>query len=111
MEDKLAKQITLEMGKTITDSLTEMDRAITTIKVSAMEALNIHGEVLHSDISSVLVQSLMNNSPTVIESELTLKDAVELMENGMKKVSVLPVINNEKLFGVLRLHDILSVSF
>jgi len=67
--------------------------------------------VEHSDISSVLVQSLMNNSPTVIESELTLKDAVELMENGMKKVSVLPVINNEKLFGVLRLHDILSVSF
>jgi acyl-CoA reductase-like NAD-dependent aldehyde dehydrogenase len=52
-KDKLAKQITLEMGKTITDSLTEMDRAITTIKVSAMEALNIHGEVLHSDISSV----------------------------------------------------------
>lgn len=67
--------------------------------------------VEHSDISSVLVQSLMNDSPTVIESELTLKDAVELMENGVKKVSVLPVIKNEKLFGVLRLHDVLSVSF
>lgn len=52
-KNKLAKQITLEMGKTITDSLTEMERAITTIRVSAMESLNIHGEVLHSDISSV----------------------------------------------------------
>lgn len=67
--------------------------------------------VEHSDISSVLVESLMNTSPTVIEAHLTLKDAVERMENGSKKVSVLPVIKNEELFGVLRLHDVLSVSF
>lgn len=67
--------------------------------------------VEHSDISSVLVHTLMSNSPTVIESELTLKDAVDLMENGVKKVSVLPVLKNNKLIGVLRLHDVLSVSF
>lgn len=67
--------------------------------------------VEHSDISSVLVESLMNASPTIIDADLTLKDAVERMENGSKKVSVLPVIKNEELFGVLRLHDVLSVSF
>jgi len=67
--------------------------------------------VEHSDISSVLVESLMNGSPTIIDADLTLKDAVERMENGSKKISVLPVIKNEELFGVLRLHDVLSVSF
>lgn len=67
--------------------------------------------VEHSDISSVLVKTLMNASPTVIDADLPLKEAVELMENGIKKISVLPVIKNEKLFGVLRLHDVLSVSF
>lgn len=67
--------------------------------------------VEHSDITSVDVQTLMNTNPTVIEADMTLKDAVDIMENGSKKVSVLPVIKNEKLFGVLRLHDVLSVSF
>jgi len=47
--EKLARQITDEMGKTINDSLVEMDRAITTITLSAQEAIRINGELLHSD--------------------------------------------------------------
>ena len=47
--EKIASQITQEMGKTIQDSLVEMDRAITTITLSAQEAIRINGEVLNSD--------------------------------------------------------------
>jgi acyl-CoA reductase-like NAD-dependent aldehyde dehydrogenase len=47
--EKIARQITEEMGKTISDSLVEMDRAITTITLSAQEAIRINGELLHSD--------------------------------------------------------------
>lgn len=47
--EKIAAQITQEMGKTISDSLVEMDRAITTITLSAQEAIRINGEVLNSD--------------------------------------------------------------
>lgn len=47
--EKIARQITLEMGKTIADSLVEMDRAITTVTLSAQEAIRINGEVLNSD--------------------------------------------------------------
>lgn len=46
---KIALQITREMGKTIGDALVEMDRAIATITVSAQEAVRIRGELLHSD--------------------------------------------------------------
>lgn len=47
--EKIAAQITTEMGKTISDSLIEMDRAITTITLSSQEAIRINGEVLNSD--------------------------------------------------------------
>ncbi len=48
-KEKIATQITHEMGKTIGDSLVEMDRAITTITLSSQEAIRINGEVLNSD--------------------------------------------------------------
>ncbi len=47
--EKIAMQITLEMGKTITDSLVEVDRAVMTFTLSAQEATRIHGEILYTD--------------------------------------------------------------
>lgn len=65
----------------------------------------------HSDISSVNVETIMNSSPITINAESTLKDAASLMEGIQKKVSVLPVVENSQLRGIVRLHDIMSVSF
>lgn len=48
-KEKIASQITQEMGKTLSDSLVEMDRAITTVTLSSQEAIRINGEVLNSD--------------------------------------------------------------
>lgn len=48
-KEKIAAQITQEMGKTLSDSLVEMDRAITTVTLSSQEAIRINGEVLNSD--------------------------------------------------------------
>jgi acyl-CoA reductase-like NAD-dependent aldehyde dehydrogenase len=48
-KEKIADQITKEMGKTINDSYVEMDRAIATITLSAEECTRINGEVMHSD--------------------------------------------------------------
>lgn len=48
-KEKIATQITQEMGKTLSDSLVEMDRAITTVTLSSQEAIRINGEVLNSD--------------------------------------------------------------
>lgn len=48
-KEKIAAQITQEMGKPLTESLNEIDRAITTITLSSQEAIRINGEVLNSD--------------------------------------------------------------
>ncbi|MFZ4714784.1 MAG: aldehyde dehydrogenase family protein [Bacteriovoracaceae bacterium] len=48
-KEKIAAQITEEMGKTIGDSFVEMDRAIMTITLSVEESTRINGEVMHSD--------------------------------------------------------------
>jgi acyl-CoA reductase-like NAD-dependent aldehyde dehydrogenase len=48
-KEKIAAQITQEMGKTLMDSIVEMDRAITTITLSSQESIRINGEVLNSD--------------------------------------------------------------
>lgn len=48
-QKEVATQITLEMGKTIGDSLVEMERATNTVICAAEEARRINGEVLNSD--------------------------------------------------------------
>lgn len=48
-KEKIARQITQEMGKTITESLVEVDRAICTFTLSAQESIRIKGEVLNAD--------------------------------------------------------------
>ncbi len=48
-KDEMAKMITLEMGKTLSDSRIEMSRAIDTINCSAEEAKRICGEVINAD--------------------------------------------------------------
>jgi arabinose-5-phosphate isomerase len=65
----------------------------------------------HSDVSTVNVESIMNNAPITITADASLKDAASLMEGIQKKVSVLPVVENNQLKGIIRLHDIMSVSF
>lgn len=47
--NELAKMITMEMGKTISDSMVEVDRSSTTCLCASDEARRIIGEVLDSD--------------------------------------------------------------
>ena len=35
-------------------------------------------------------------------------DALELMENRESQISVLPVLEKEKLIGLVRIHDLLN---
>lgn len=50
-KEELAKTITLESGKPIKDSITEVERAITTFTVASEEAKRIGGEYLPLDIA------------------------------------------------------------
>ena len=52
----------------------------------------------------------MTSDPQQIHDEDTLGKALEIMERGATKISILPVLEkkNGKLSGLLRLHDIFS---
>lgn len=41
--------------------------------------------------------------------EMMALDALELMENRENQISVLPVIKNKKVVGIVRIHDLLNV--
>ncbi len=48
----------------------------------------------------------MTKNPIVAAPEMLAFDVLQLMENRPFQISVLPVVENEKCVGLLRLHDI-----
>ncbi len=59
-----------------------------------------------SNIDSVKASDIMTKSPICIASSASLSDAVKLMEERKSKLSVLPVVDDGILKGLIRLHDI-----
>lgn len=58
------------------------------------------------DIEKVCAQQLMKENPVCVYSGLQLGEAVRLMEDRPRQLSVLPVFNSDNsCFGLLRLHD------
>ena len=49
---------------------------------------------------------MMTQDPTIAAPEMLAFDALQLMENRNSQISVLPVVENEKCVGLLRLHDV-----
>ena len=59
------------------------------------------------DLTSKL-SALMNKAPTTISStELAIK-GLQKMENGERQFSILPVVDDQKFSGFLRLHDLVK---
>ncbi|TDT70566.1 arabinose-5-phosphate isomerase [Hypnocyclicus thermotrophus] len=52
---------------------------------------------------------MTKNFTYITENDMAIK-ALELMENRESQISVLPVLNNKKLVGLVRIHDLLKVS-
>ena len=61
------------------------------------------------DIYAMPVSQMMTKRPVVVYEDILAVDALRMMENREKQLSVLPVINrDEKAVGLLRTHDILK---
>ncbi|MCY7347091.1 MAG: KpsF/GutQ family sugar-phosphate isomerase [Pyrinomonadaceae bacterium] len=58
------------------------------------------------DFSDLTARQMMTADPTTAAPEMLAFDALRLMENRPMQISVLPVVENEKCVGLLRLHDI-----
>ena len=59
-----------------------------------------------SNIDAVKASDIMTKSPICVPSSASLSDAVKLMEERKSKLSVLPVVDDGVLKGIIRLHDI-----
>ena len=53
-----------------------------------------------------LIDNLINSNPVVISSDTIISDAMKIMEDRQSQISVLPVIEDKKCVGLLRLHDL-----
>lgn len=61
-------------------------------------------------LDEINVKEIMNKNFTVANPEMSLGDALKLMEERQSAISVLPVVDSasSKLLGMIRLHDIYS---
>ncbi len=59
--------------------------------------------------SELKAEQMMTGNPTVAAPEMLAYDALQLMENRPRQISVLPVTNEQGIcLGLLRLHDIVK---
>lgn len=59
-----------------------------------------------TEFGNLSVQEIMTTNPVSVLPSATLKEAVDLMENRPSQLSVLPVVENGKCVGLIRIHDI-----
>lgn len=59
-------------------------------------------------VLSQTLDSLMTKKPKCVEPSILIKDVLILMETGKRRVAVIPVVEEGKLVGLLRLHDIIQ---
>lgn len=59
-----------------------------------------------ADFADLTARRMMTANPTTAAPEMLAFDALQLMENRPMQISVLPVVENAKCVGLLRLHDI-----
>jgi arabinose-5-phosphate isomerase len=61
----------------------------------------------HETLAKLRCEEIMTRNPTVANPELLAYDALQLMEDRPSQISVLPVVDGERVcVGLIRLHDI-----
>jgi arabinose-5-phosphate isomerase len=61
------------------------------------------------DMYTTKVDDVMTKSPVIVHEDMLAVDALRTMENRVKQLSVLPVLNEHgKVVGLLRTHDVLQ---
>jgi len=87
--------------------------------VCVMNGIALAGLITEGDIRRALsnkehffsmnASDIMTKNPTVISPEEMAVEALATMENRESQISVLPVVAEEKLVGIVRIHDLLMV--
>lgn len=59
------------------------------------------------DVYNILIDELITKNPTTISSDVLAVEALKLMNE--KNISALPVVDNDKLVGTIRINDITGI--
>jgi arabinose-5-phosphate isomerase len=127
---RLGKRLTLRVKDLMHDSPNlspdanwlEVVKALSKYALGAVNVvdknLNLIGIVTDGDLrrtvektapenfENLRAETMMTSNPIVVMPETLAFDALKLMENRPQQISVLPVVENGKCCGLLRLHDI-----
>jgi len=127
---RLGKRLTLTVADLMHDSPNISATAgwlevVKAISKHALGAVNVVGEtdnligiVTDGDLRRMIEKTapenfvnltaaqMMTKNPTTAAPAMLAFDALQLMENRPMQISVLPVVENEKCVGLLRLHDV-----
>lgn len=60
------------------------------------------------NVLNIEISNVMTVNPITIHENAPLVEALALMENRTNQISVLPVVENEVIIGLIRIHDIIG---
>ncbi|MGL4307635.1 KpsF/GutQ family sugar-phosphate isomerase [Cetobacterium sp. SF1] len=115
----------MHMNVPIVSEKDDMDTVILTMTnkrlgaVCVVENNHMVGLITEGDIRRALkkkeeffnlhAKDIMTKKFISVDEKMMALEAMELMENRESQISVLPVLNGEKLVGLVRIHDLLNV--
>ncbi|HYA18548.1 MAG TPA: KpsF/GutQ family sugar-phosphate isomerase [Bryobacteraceae bacterium] len=90
--------------------------AIVTSNGGRLEGLVTDGDLRRAlsdneDIRQVRARDVMSPHPVTIGPDATLQEAMRLMEDRPSQISVLPVVEDGRCVGLVRLHDLYQTEF
>jgi arabinose-5-phosphate isomerase len=106
-------------GDSLRDGIREMSRASMGAVCVVDPAHHLLGILTEGDVRRLFLQGIdplgplgdvMTRTPKTIRDDARLGEALDRMEQGDRKVYVLPVLDEQdRLVGILRMHDIVSM--
>ena len=114
--ERLARMITMENGKVLADARAEVAYAAEFFRWFSEEAVRIDGDLRRAlkrtpadKWGAITANELMTATPIFVSSGVPAIEALTLMERNAKKaITVLPVIDDENVVGMLRMHDLIQ---
>lgn len=108
-ENSLSEEIIMVMSNKRLGTVCVMDE-----KFEDMVGIITEGDVRRAlsrknEFFNLKASDIMTRNYTKVQEDKLAIDALELMENRTSQISVLPVFRDDKLVGVVRIHDLLNV--
>jgi len=81
-----------------------------------LEGILVEGDIRRAftkftDAMNRSITEFMTKNPIAVSADSLAFDALKIMENPKKQISVVPVTKEDKFVGVLRLHDLFKAGF